>query len=630
MYSMIVDYCARAGVKAVAFDVVYTEPSNEFGDDQKFGESIARSGKFISAVQLFDDDKTGLPSWPARGEPALPALDGLEAFSRRYSGVLTAKGAVFNIPEVDYSAAAMGNVIFEHTNRAVYRSIPALRLLGGAPVPSLGLSAYLAGEGIRSISYKGGDLLVGGKRIPLDAKGEALLRFRGPSMTHQAIPASAMILSEQQALNGEKPKIDPAELKGKYVVFGFIATGLFDLRSSPFGNGYGGMEIHATFLDNLLGGDFMRKVPLAWAILLVAVLASLAAIGLAFGKKVYLQAGVYALGLALPVGLAFGLYAAGIWFPLVQTMLAAILALAGVLIYNYATEGRQKAFIKGAFKQYLSPIVIEQLIANPDKLNLGGERRQLSIFFSDVQGFTSLSEALTPEELTSVLNEYLSAMTDIIQEEAGTVDKYEGDAIIAFWNAPLDFPDHGLRAVRAAIRCQEKLAEMRPMFKARTGKDLFMRVGLNSGPAVVGNMGSKTRFDYTMLGDAVNLAARLEGVNKQFGTYTMISANTLKELPPDSGFACRELSRIAVVGKKIPVTVYEPMRVQEFEARKDTLLKFADALALYYDGKFKAALAAFATIADIDPPAARYAAQCERLIAGPPQAWEGVWTMTEK
>jgi adenylate cyclase len=210
------------------------------------------------------------------------------------------------------------------------------------------------------------------------------------------------------------------------------------------------------------------------------------------------------------------------------------------------------------------------------------------------------------------------------------VDKYEGDAIIAFWNAPLDLSDHGLRAVRAAIRCQEKLAEMRPAFKQRTGKELFMRVGLNSGPAVVGNMGSKTRFDYTMLGDAVNLAARLEGVNKQFGTYTMISANTLALLPEDSPFACRELSRIAVVGKKIPVTVYEPMRRDEFEAKKGILQAFADALALYYGGKFPAALAAFSRIAEKDPPAARYAAQCERLIASPPSEWAGVWTMTEK
>ena len=205
------------------------------------------------------------------------------------------------------------------------------------------------------------------------------------------------------------------------------------------------------------------------------------------------------------------------------------------MIY-YTTEGRQKLFIKNAFKQYLSPAVIEELIQHPERLKLGGERRVLSIFFSDLEGFTGISEGLEPEELTALLNEYLSAMTDIIQEEGGTVDKYEGDAIIAFWNAPLLQPDHAERCVRAALRCQEKLAEMRPAFRERIGKDLRMRIGINSGPAVVGNMGSHTRFDYTMLGDAVNLAARLEGINKQFGTYTILSQATLDLL-------CRDRSR---------------------------------------------------------------------------------------
>ncbi len=228
---------------------------------------------------------------------------------------------------------------------------------------------------------------------------------------------------------------------------------------------------------------------------------------------------------------------------------------------NYSTEGRQKRYIKNAFKQYLSPAVIEQLISHPERLKLGGERRELSIFFSDLQGFTSISEGLSPEELTALLNEYLSAMTDIIQEEGGTVDKFEGDAIIAFWNAPLDLDDHALRAVRSALRCQESLARMRPAFRERVGKDLYMRIGINTGPAVVGNMGSHSRFDYTVLGDAVNLAARLEGINKQFKTYTMISQATLEQMA--DAFPVRELSRVAVVGRKEPVTVYEPMFEEE-------------------------------------------------------------------
>jgi adenylate cyclase len=298
-------------------------------------------------------------------------------------------------------------------------------------------------------------------------------------------------------------------------------------------------------------------------------------------------------------------------------------------LYNYATEGRQKRYLKSAFKQYLSPAVIEQLIAHPERLRLGGERRDLSIFFSDLQGFTSLSEALTPEELTSVLNEYLSAMTDIIQEHGGTIDKYEGDAIIAFWNAPIDQPDHAIRAVRSALDCQEELARMRPALRARVGRDLYMRIGLNTGPAVVGNMGSRTRFDYTMLGDAVNLAARLEGVNKQFRTYTMVSRATLERL--EGAFPARELSRIAVVGRKEPVTVYEPMTRETYTERKPILEVFARGLGAYYAGKLGEAERIFRGIEAQDPAAVAYADRCRDLSASPPaEPWTGVWVMTSK
>jgi adenylate cyclase len=292
------------------------------------------------------------------------------------------------------------------------------------------------------------------------------------------------------------------------------------------------------------------------------------------------------------------------------------------------TEGRQKRFIKDAFKHYLSPEVIEVLMQHPENLKLGGERRTISIYFSDLQGFTSISEALEPEELTAVLNEYLSAMSDIIQEEHGTIDKYEGDAIIAFWNAPLDVPDHAIRVVRAALKCQTVLATMRPAFKARIGKEMHMRIGMNTGAAVVGNMGSRTRFDYTMFGDTVNLASRLEGANKQFGTYTMISQYTAELL--DDSFAMRELGRLAVVGRQEPVTVYEPMFPEQYGANKALLETFAEGLNFFYEGRFTHAREIFRSISGQDPAAAAYADKCKAYIVSPPQHWNGVWTLATK
>jgi adenylate cyclase len=295
---------------------------------------------------------------------------------------------------------------------------------------------------------------------------------------------------------------------------------------------------------------------------------------------------------------------------------------------NYATEGKQKRFIKGAFKQYLSPVVIEELVHHPERLKLGGELRELSIFFSDVKGFTSISERLNPEELTALLNDYLTAMTDIIYAHGGTVDKYEGDAIIAFWNAPLAQKDHALLAVHTALECQAKLTALNPKYKAQIGSELYQRIGLNSGPVVVGNMGSRQRFNYTFLGDAGNLAARLEGINKQFGTSLLISSNTRKQL--DESIAVREIARVQVVGRKEPVCVYEPMLLAYADSHRKVLDSFALGLEKYYAGSLTEALEHFTSIESQDAPAEAYVRRCRTLLATPPAEWNGVWVMTEK
>jgi adenylate cyclase len=332
--------------------------------------------------------------------------------------------------------------------------------------------------------------------------------------------------------------------------------------------------------------------------------------------------------MAVPILLSLVAYREGYWLHLMASEISGAVSVFSGLAMKYATEGRQKRFIKSAFNQYLSPAVIDQIIAHPERLRLGGERRMLTIFFSDLQGFTTISESLSPDGLAQLLNEYLTAMTDIIIELGGTVDKYEGDAIIAFWNAPLEIPGHAQQCVEAALRCQETLARMRPDFYSKTGHQLHMRIGMNTGFAIVGNFGSHTKFDYTMLGDSVNLASRLEGTNKEFGTYTMISEFTRKEL--GNAFAFREIGRVSVVGRKEAVTVFEPMRQDDFSARSEIYIAFADGLALFYEGRFEQAHEIFSRQADRDPPASAYAAKCRALIQNPPAQWEGVWRMTQK
>ena len=633
-YRAITDFCARGGAKAVVFDMIYSEPSS-YGveDDRGFRASLKRYGKGVGALFLSSENKKAAKAWPAGQPEAGIEIAGLDRWlAAAKPGSLAFTNAQFPTPEIAGGAAMLANTNFPRDSAdSVYRRVPLFDLFDGKVVPSEALAAYLVGEpGPHSLAIEAGRLRVDGRGVPIDREGRAILRFRGPSQTHAAVSAASVIQAEIRHEAGESGGSDlsPGIFEGKYVLVGVTAAGLYDLKPTPMSSAYPGVEVNATMLDNLLSGDFMSPLPFpaTVALLLLLCLGAGAAASTVSGGK---SALVYLAVIPLAPLAGLGFYAAGYWLQVAALGLGGVLALVGSSLAGYATEGRQKRYIKGAFKQYLSPAVIEELIAHPESLKLGGERRELSIFFSDMQGFTSVSESLSPEELTALLNDYLSAMTDIIQDEGGTIDKYEGDAIIAFWNAPLDLPDHAARAVRAALRCQSELAELRPAFRARVGKDLFMRVGVNSGPAVVGNMGSRTRFDYTMLGDAVNLASRLEGINKQYGTYTMVSASTYRMA--GGAYPARELSRVAVVGRVEPVTVYEPMLPAEYEARRPVLEAFGQALELFYAGAFAQAEEAFGALADRDPPSRAYRAKCRELQASPPEGeWRGVWVMTQK
>lgn len=630
IYGAIVNYCQRSGAKALAFDVLFTEPS-KYGvaDDAAFGSAVSRFGRFAGAVFLGQRSGSTI-QWPADIPKPELKVNGLQKWlAHTQAGKTTFFRATLPIPELAKNSAILCNTHLDPDSDGIYRRIKLFGIFDNKVLPSLGIGTYLAADPKEKAFIIPGRLMIGDTSIPIDQNGHAILRFRGPSGTHKAYSAAAVLQSEIRILNGEEPTIqDKNTFKDKYVLFGFSAPGLYDLRSAAVGGVYTGVEIHATMLDNFLSGDFIQNVPRWLVFTLVIFLAVSGAVAGSLFTSLWGIAVLSTAYIAIPVFLSLVAYMYGFWLPLIVPETAVATAIVLALAVNFATEGRQKRFIKNAFKQYLSPTVIEQLLQNPARLKLGGERKILSIFFSDLQGFTSISEDLDPEALTNLLNDYLSAMTDIIHAEGGTVDKYEGDAIIAFWNAPLDVPDHAIRVIRAALLCQARLSELRPAFKKLMGKDMLMRIGVNTGSAVVGNLGSNTRFDYTMLGDAVNLAARLEGTNKQFGTYTMMSQST-RELVGDI-FAARELARAAVVGRKEPVTVYEPMFPDEYHAKKKILDDFAKALDLFYKGRFAQAREIFSSIQDVDPPAAAYAKKCNELMDSVLDSWQGVWVVTTK
>lgn len=632
VFSYVIDYCRRAGVKALAIDAIFTEPSTYGPDDDKALGDAIRSLKNVGGTIFLSRKSGGVSEWPEAYAPPTPKISHLEQWlddEQTHPEDIVYPRAFMPITELADSVSVICNVNQQPDKDGVYRRIKLFSIFDGVVIPGLGLGAYLAAHPGATISIEPKRLTVDRRTIPIDAKGEAILKFRGPTGTHRAYSVAAVLQSEIRLRDGLPPTIrEPDAFKDKYVFFGFSAAGLYDQRPVAVGGVYTGVEIHATLLDNYLSGDFIRTLPVG-VILLIVIGLSLMCAGFStiFNSpaKIFITSILF---LSIPIFSAMVMYQKNYWFPLTvcEIALASTATLAGVV--SYATEGRQKRFIKNAFKQYLNPTVIEQLIEHPDQLQLGGQRRMLSIFFSDIQGFTSISEQLEPEALTTFLNEYLTVMTDIIHDEEGTVDKYEGDAIIAFWNAPIDVDNHAERCVRAALRCQTELARLRPEFYDRVGKDVLMRIGINSGEAVVGNLGSRTRFDYTMIGDAVNLAARLEGTNKQFGTYTMVSEftrNLFGEI-----FAVRELGRVAVVGRKEPVTVYEPLLWESYEQWKDIFSIFSEGLALFYKGEFSRAVDVFSRISDTDPAAESYLHKCHIMQETNMEDWKGVWVMTQK
>ncbi|RMF15712.1 MAG: adenylate/guanylate cyclase domain-containing protein [Candidatus Dadabacteria bacterium] len=304
---------------------------------------------------------------------------------------------------------------------------------------------------------------------------------------------------------------------------------------------------------------------------------------------------------------------------------------AGIILYKYYTEERQKKEIRGAFQTYLSPAVVEQVIEDPSKLALGGEKRELTVLFSDVRGFTTISEALDAEELANLLNEYLTPMTDLVFKHGGTLDKYMGDAVMAFWGAPIPQEDHAFRACDCALEMMRVLHELQRDFEARGYPPIDIGIGINTGPMSVGNMGSTQRMDYTVMGDAVNLGSRLEGINKTYGTHIIVSEFTWRAC--EGQIWGRELDLVAVKGKKEPVRIYELIDYKPVPTMVPLVNRFHEALQVYRDGDFARAFQMFQDILrdyPSDGPSKTFLERSRDLLENPPESWNGVYVAKTK
>jgi adenylate cyclase len=617
MYSALLRFLKAGGARAVAIDLVLSEASYMgVEDDADLARAMAESGNVFLSFVLSAEDGGADASAP--GLLARFALADGEAPQR---AILPLRSASPPVDALVASAAGAGNVRTLPDADQIFRRVPLAFSVGGRVFPSLSLAL--------SRHLSGGPAW---KDIPLDRGGGLVIRYHGPAGTYATYSIGALINSQAQIEAGGTPQVDPALFAGKVVLLGAGAPGLLDLRPGPFPAVFPGVEIHAAVLDNLLHRDFAREAGRLPVAALVLGLALTAAVGVSLIKRVWLQAAFLVFAAALPAGAAALAFKSGVWLDFVAPEAAVLMGFLGAALLNYSVEGRRRRFLKSAFRHYLSPEVIERVLVDPSLLRLGGERREVTSFFSDVAGFTAVAEGLEPEALVALLNEYLTEMTDIILDAGGTLDKYVGDAIVAFWNAPLDQPDHALRACRAALRCRSRLEELGPAFGARLGRTIGMRIGINSGPAVVGNMGSGRRFDYTAMGDTVNLASRLEGACKQYGIGLLVGEETFGRVRDE--LAGREVDLIRVVGKARPVRVFEVLGERRFrtEAELEKDAAFRAALEAYRARDWARAASSFAVLADEgDPVAGVYARRTAGLGADPPPVdWDGVFELKMK
>jgi adenylate cyclase len=618
----LINEISRQGARVIALDMVFSEPQGEV-QDRALASAVSSAGNVVLGYFF-------------RDEPQPDNVQVLEQLAHARVTLLNVAAGVGAIPipaneQVDANIVPIGKGAagFGYFNQlgdrdGLYRSLPLLMLFRGDVYPSLALAALnlYRGEQLQvSIEPFGVSAIKSGALgIPAGEQGKLSLAYYGPAGTIPTVSAADVIAG----------RLPAGALAGQLVFVGVTETGVADLRATPLDPVLPGVEIHATCAANALEGKFLARDSRTLGIEMGAIglLPLLLALMLAAVPSTLWGLGGFSLLAAGYLGTNFYLFSSqrldlSIAYPLMPLALA---YLGGEAYRNLVVE-RKGRYLKRAFSSYVSPDLVRQIEKDPDKLVLGGEQRELSILFSDIRGFTTFSESLTPPELVTLLNEYLSPMTRIVLDEQGTLDKFIGDAVMALFNAPLDVPDHATRACAAAVRMLEELTALNAGFAGRGMHTIDIGIGINTGLAVVGNMGADIRFDYTAIGDSVNLASRLEGLNKYYGSHILVSEDTRKQVS-DSRFTFREVDRVAVKGKQQPIVMYALMT-----ANHEILPRFEEALASYRTRNFQHAHAMFNQLAaDFnDGPSRLYVARCDEYLAAPPSPeWDGVYVAKDK
>jgi adenylate cyclase len=576
VHAMLLEYLTRAPAKMIVYDVNFAEADTrtgfDYGGDTLSGarsdQALVNAVRAAGNVILLADATYNAQYGESAGLPDtgfIPAAPG--AVQRRV--VYPPFAALAE------AGSALGHNFFVLDPDGPLRHTVPFARAGTTVLPSLGLAAALKAAGIapRDVRFDGNRLVMRDSVMPLswrqvkssdgaESYQWGLINFRGPALradlkqrTYPTFSFFDLVAAEQEILNDRKPAIDPARFRDLIVFVGTTASGLFDVFETPFSNGrMPGINIHAAVADDVLSNRFIREA--SPRVRIATVTAAAVAIGVVATTLPAWWATAVAAGFIAALSwVATRMFGGGYWLNLSQPVLASSFALFGGVGYQYFVEGREKRKMKKLFGQYVSKDVYEQLVANPGLARLGGQRRDMTVLFSDIRGFTTVTERGQPEEIVGMLNEYFTRMVEIVFRHQGTIDKFVGDMVMALFGAPLDDSKHADHAVEAALDMLDALHELDVRWRAAGRPELDIGIGINTGPMIAGNIGSEAIMSYTVIGDAVNLGSRLESLNKEYGTRIIISKTTRDRL--SGRYRFRPLGDVVVKGKTQPVEIFE-------------------------------------------------------------------------
>ncbi|HET9869641.1 MAG TPA: adenylate/guanylate cyclase domain-containing protein, partial [bacterium] len=593
--------------------------------DAEFAKAMADTGNvFLSMDAVFQTEQGSEGRSP---DFADLKTTGVDLFGGGLSSFPKARSLIVSIPELQGKVEDSGLILYLPDLDGIYRYFPTVVGYQGHLLPNLSLqvSRYLLDDPNPVKLVNGRYVEVAGRKLPVLDNGFAFINYCGPRGTIPSFSASDILYD----------RVPHDELKGTVALIGATAAGLFDLRPTPFTKASPGVEINANILENIYSGNFIRLAPTLWKYLLILLMALVMwylvprwtpTQGMVWFLLVFVAYIVVAC-----LAFASGHVIINMTYPLVSLLLTYLI----LTTYKFRTEVKHSRYMKQMFQSMVAPTVVEEILKLPEGIALGGEEKKLTVMFSDIRGFTTYSEKHGPSDVVEILNEYLTQMTNMIFQTEGTLDKYIGDAIMAFWGAPTAQQDHAYRACSTALGMVDLLENvLHPKWELEGKEKLEIGIGLNTGGMVVGFVGSESIKNYTLIGDAVNLGSRLEGTTKEYKVSIIISETTYEEVKAD--MLCRELDLIQVKGKTKPIRIYELVdhRLKGAGEKELRVRTFEAGLAHYRARRFDEASGEFKNCLQMDPkdgPAAIFLERCRILKQNPPPAdWDGVFIMKTK